>query len=222
MQNLILFILVLVFISCQHKSDKKIVESDESQILNLALDNVVGSDTTFRFLLRRNPPPIPIIAFTDKIDSVEYLKYIHWRDSIIKILDTASLFVVAFKKHEYIVDYNVRNLLDTIKQKKSDTLFNGVLKILCDQNLSNDTANLTLLKTKYNFKIYNSDIAPDDPLRKIGSIHFSKIAFNKQKDTACVHTRFLCGEFCSKGDIHFFLKKGDKWVYSKKIILWSS
>ncbi len=172
--------------------------------------------------MKRNPPPIPIIAFTDKIDSIEYLKKLHWRDSVLKILDTASLYVVVYRYHEDMVDYYINNLLDTIKQKKGDTLFNGVLKILCDQNWSKDTTNISVLKPKYNFKIYNDSIAPFDPIRKIGSIHFSKIAFNKQKDTACLYTSFSCGEFCGKGDIHFLIKKDDKWFYSKKFILWSS
>ena len=222
MQRLILFVLTLTVFSCQQKNDEKIVESDESQILNVAFDRVIGSDTTFRFWLRHNPPPIPHIAITDKIDSIEYLKKIHWRDSVLKILDTASLYVVAYRQHEDMVQYYVDNLLDTIKQKRGDTLFNGVLKILCDQNWSKDTTDIILLKPKYNFRIYSESVEPFDPIRKMGSIRFSKIAFNKGKDTACFYTSFSCGEFCGKGDIHFLVKKDTKWIYSKKFILWSS
>ena len=213
---------MILLVSCQYKNDKKNIESDESQILNFAFDKVIGSDTTYRFWLRYNSPPIPFIAFTNKIDSVEYLKEIHWHDCILKILDTASLYVVVNRPHAYMVEFYINNLRDSIRLKKGDTLFDGVLKILCDQNWSKDTTNITLLKPKYNFTIYNDTIAPFDRIRNIGAIHFSKIAFNTLKDTACVYTSFSRGEFSGSGEIHFIVKKENKWIFCKTFILWSS
>lgn len=221
MQKLILLILTICVISCRQKNGKEIVESDESQILNIAFDKVIGSDATSLSWLRNNRTPIPILPFSGKIDSVQYLRNIKWRDSVLKILDTASLYVVVHRQHADMVEYYVNNLLDTIKQKRGDTDFNGVLKILCDQNWSKDSTDIALLKPKPNFKILSQSVEHYDPIRKIGSIRFSKIALNKGKDTACVYTSFSCGEFCGKGDIHYLVKKGDKWIYRKKFILWS-
>ena len=121
-----------------------------------------------------------------------------------------------------MVEFYKDKILDTIRLKRTDTLFNNVLGILCRQNLSKDTLNIKLLKSKYNFKIYNADNAPFDQVKRIGSLRFSKIAFNLTKDKACVYTSFSCGEFCGKGDIHFFIKQKDKWKYISKWELWTS
>ena len=218
----IFFISAILFFSCQTKLDKVLIESDESQILNIALNEVVGSDTTYRYHLKERTPPVPFKAFSNEVDSAEYFKQQNWVDSVQKILDTATLFVAVYKQNEDFVEFFKNKILDTIRLKKTDTLFNNVLIILCDQNSSKDTLNLHLLNPKYNFKIYNGDTAPFDQIRRIASLRFSKIAFNLTKDEACVYTSFSCGEFCGKGDIHFFIKQNDKWKYIRKWELWAS
>lgn len=219
MRMLFLYILIISIASCQQH--KEIIESDESQILNMALDKAIGSDTTFRSLMKHHPAPIPVIPFTDKIDSAEYLMIKHWRDSVIRVLDTASLFIRVYRKQEIIPESYVQDLLDSIKNKREDTVFNGVLKILCDQHLSRDTVPVSVLKPAYNFKIYPDNAGPLDEIRDMGSIGYSKIAYSNRKDTACVLTSTSCGEFCSRGDIHFFVKRGHEWIYSKKLVLWT-
>jgi hypothetical protein len=208
-------------ISCHNKSDTPVIDTNENEILNLALNKVIGSDTSWRYHLKL-PPPIPIIAFTHKIDSAEYLKTIRWRDSAQKILDTASIFVVVYKENEEIAESYIDNIKNQIVNNHNDTLFNETLQLLCNQNLSKDTINIALLKPKANFKIFNVGMVPDDRLRNIGSLRFSKIAFNKIKDKACIYTRFSCGELCGSGDIHFFAKKDGKWTYIKSWELWVS
>jgi hypothetical protein len=121
-----------------------------------------------------------------------------------------------------MVQAYVDEILETIKNRRTDTVFNNVLTILCRQNFSKDTIDISLLKPNYNFKIYNAVNAPVDRVKKIGSLSFSKIAFNLTRDTACVFTSFICGEFCSKGDIYFFIKEHGKWRYIKKWELWNS
>lgn len=219
MRTLFLCILIITIASCQQ--DKEVVERDESQILNMAFEKAIGSDTTFRSLMKHHPAPIPVIPFTDKTDSAEYLVIKHWRDSVIRVLDTASLFVKVYRKNESMGEFYVQKLLDSIKKKGGDAGFNSVLITLCDQNLSPDTIQVSVLKPTYNFKIYTDNVAPLDEIRDMGSISFSKIAFSNQKDTACVLTSTTCGEFCSKGDIHFFVKRGNEWIYCKKLVLWT-
>jgi hypothetical protein len=222
MPRLVLFILISIVYSCNSKSESLTIETDESQILNITLDKVIGSDTTWRYHLKLPPPSIPVIAFTDKVDSVEYLKTVSWQDSALKVLDTASLFVAVSKENGYIAESHINTIESHIANNKSDTLFNTVLQILCNQNLNQDTIDVALLKTKYNFKIFDVSTAPNDGLRRIGTLRFSKIAFNETKNRACIYTRFSCGEFCGNGDIHFFVKKNGKWAFVKTWELWRS
>ena len=222
MAKYILILFTLSLLSCRTKTDKARIETDESQILNLTLDKVIGSDTTYRYHLKDRTAPVPYVAFTHKIDSLEYFKRERWIDSVQNVLDTATLFVKVYKQNEDMVQAYVDEILDTIKNGRTDTVFNNVLRLLCKQNFSKDTIDISLLKPNYNFKIYNADEAPVDRVKRIGSLSFSKIAFNLTRDTACVFTSFTCGEFCSKGDIHFFIKEHGKWRYIKKWELWKS
>lgn len=222
MPKLVLFLVTILLFSCNDKGETPAADTDERQILNLTLDRVIGSDTTWRYHLKLPPPPIPVIAFTDKVDSAEYLKTVRWQDSAQKVLDTASLFVAVYKENEYIVDSYIDNIENQIANNTSDTSFNAVLRQLCKQNLSKDTIDITLLKPKYNFKILDASTAPDDRLRRIGSLSFSKIAFNETKDRACIYTSFSCGELCGNGDVHFFIKKDGNWKYVRTWQLWVS
>src|SRR5690606_30216724 len=158
--------------------------------------------TTWRYHLKLPPLPIPIIAFTEKVDSVEYLKTVRWRDSAQKVLDTAALFVAIYKENENIVERYIDNIEHQIRNSKSDTSFNAVLHQLCNQSISKDTIDIAILKPRHNFKILDAGTAPNDRLRRIGSLRFSKIAFNETKDKACVYTSFSCGEWCGNGNIH--------------------
>lgn len=215
MYKFICFLLILFIVSCQNKDNNVVSDTDEREILNLTLDKVIGSDTIWRYHLKLPPPPIPVIAFTDKIDSIEYLKSIRRRDSAQKILDTATLFVVVYKQNNYLAESYINNIKNQITNSKKDTAFNQALQQLCNQNLNNDTINIAILRPKSNFKIFNDSIAPDDRLRRIGSLRFSKIAFNETKDKACIYTSFSCGDLCGNSDIHFFIKENGKWIFVK-------
>ena len=208
--------------SCQNKVDKVFIESDESQILNRSLNEVIGSDTVYRYHLRERTPPVPFKAFSNVIDSAEYFKQQNWVDSVQKVLDTATLFLAVYRQNEYIVEYYINQILDTVRLKSKDTLFNDVVRILCEQNLSKGTFDINLLNPKYNYKIYNGDTAPFDRIKRIGSLHYSKIAFNLTKDKACIYTSFSSGEFSGKGDIHFYIKQNEKWKYVRRWELWAS
>ena len=205
--------LLLALFSCQNKSSSPVINRDETEILNLTLDNVIGSDTIWRYHLKFPPLPIPVIAFPDKVDSAEYWKIVRWQDSAKSILDTASLFICVYEENAYIAESLIGDIKIQISTYTEDTSFNEVLTRLCMQNLSRDSIDVALLKPKYNFKVFDARIAPDDRLRKIGSLRFSKIAFNETRDRACVYTSFSCGKLCGSGDIHFFRKISGKWIY---------
>ena len=106
MTKFLLILQTLLFISCQSRVDKVQIETDESQILNITLDKVIGSDPTYRYHLKERTPPIPYKAFTHEIDSSEYLKNQNWIDSVQKVLDTATLFVTVYKQNEDMVEFS--------------------------------------------------------------------------------------------------------------------
>jgi hypothetical protein len=212
--------LMLALFSCQNKSDTLSINKDEAEILNLTLDSVIGSDTLWRYHLKVPPMPIPVIAFPDKVDSAEYLKIVRWRDSAKNILDTASLFISVYEENAYIAESLISHIKTQTSTYTDDTSFNEVLRRLFKQNLSKDSIDVALLKPKYNFKVFDARIAPNDRLRKIGSLRFSKIAFNETRGRACVYTSFSCGGLCGSGDIHFFRKISGKWIYVRTWELW--
>jgi len=221
LRNIIFSFIFFWFAACHVKYTEKIIARDEIQILNITLDKIVGSDTIYRYSFRRNPPPKYLKAFSNDIDSVQYKKVHHFGDSVQKILDTATLFLVVYPHNDNFVDAWIEKIEQKIKEKKTDTLFNDVLQTFCNQNLSNGTINSSTLKTRFNYKIIDS-ITPYERLKKIGSIRFSKISFNSSKTKACVSSDFSCGEFCSICDINFFIKQNDKWIFVEKLELWNT
>lgn len=192
-------------------------QTDESQILNLALSEAV--DSSNNKLRRRLPeiPPPPRDPFTKKADSNFYRRAMSWRDSVQKILDTGTLYLVVYKENVY-TPYADR-IKEQIDAHKGDTSFNQVLRIFCSQNLSRDSIDISVLKPDHNYKVVAEDMNPFD-IRRIGSLHFSKIPFNRSKDTACIFTEFSCGEFCGKGDILFLIKNKSLWSVVKTQNLW--
>jgi hypothetical protein len=199
------------------KNDNLAKQTDEAQILNLALSDVVDSTNgRLKRKLHEVPPPCPDPT-TNHIDSSTYKKRLYLKDSFQKILDTCSLYLVVHKENEYTPW--VGQIQKQIEGNKVDTVFNGVLKTFCSQNLSRDTIDLNLLKPKYHYKIVAEDADSFD-IRRIGYLSFSKIAFNRLRDTACIFTRFSCGEFCGKGGILFMIKRNGGWSIAKKQQLW--
>ena len=229
MKYLLIAILTLSIFSCKTSVDSYKLDQDSQEIYNLALDKTTGSDTTVRYHLKI-PPMMPQLPDADKIDSLKRMRFLKWQDSLRAILDTAELFVIVNHKLDTLTKSDIANILKTITTNKDnlnykmdgDTSFNEVLRKLCNNNLSYDTIDVTNLKTQFNYKIYSDRYFPDDDVRRIGKVRFSKIAFSTHKDKAAIYTSFICGRLCGTGQILFFEKLNDIWKYIRTWEMWVS
>src|SRR5262245_40379932 len=90
------FLILLLFFlnNCRNTVDDSIIDSDESQILNLAFDNIIGPDSVYRFSFKHTSPPKALKPFSNEVDSNENKRIRRYWDSAIRLLDTATLFVV--------------------------------------------------------------------------------------------------------------------------------
>jgi len=229
MNKLLIAILVFTIYSCQTSVDRNKLDQDSQEIYNLALDNTTGSDTIVRYHLRIPPLP-PQLPNTDKYNSDEKLQFNKWQDSLKQILDTAELFVVVYHKIDTLSNSDIESIRETISTNKNnleykmngDTSFNDAIRELCNNRLTFDTIDATKLRTKFNYRIYSDRAFPQDKVRQIGTISFSKIAFSNNGSKAAVYTSFICGNLCGSGQILFFEKVNGVWKYFRTWDMWVS
>lgn len=229
MNKLLISVLTLLIYSCKTSVDRHKLDPDSQDVYNLALDRTTGSDTFVRYHLKI-PPIMPKLPDDKKVDSLERLQFLQWQDRLRSILDTAELFVIVNHKIDTLAKSDISNILETITSNKNnldykmdrDTSFNEALRELCNNKLSFDTIDVTKLKTRFNFKIYSDRYFPDDDVRRIGKVRFSKIAFSNQKDKAAIYTSFICGRLCGTGQILFFKKVNGIWKYVRTWEMWVS
>lgn len=229
MTKLLVFTLTLLFFSCSDPINKINLDKDAIDVYNLALEKTIGSDTTWRYHLKIPPPFLFQPSQIYKVDRDEHLRLLKWRDSIKSVLDTAELFVIINRKIDTLSSSDIKRISETLNSEnnlqhkmKGDTSFNATLLILKNKNTLFDSIKIKDFTTKFNFKIYSDKNFPDDKLRKIGSISFSRVAFNLAKNRAVVYTSFICGGLCGSGQILFFEKLNGKWEYLKTWEMWVS
>lgn len=229
MTKLIIALLTIFIISCTSLVDRPKIDQDSQDILNLSLDNSVGSDSTWRYHFKI-PPINPSLVYNKKISSLENQKFLKWQDSMRSILDTLELFVVIDHKIDTLNAEEILDILETITSNKNnlddkmngDTSFNDALKELCNNKLDFDTLKSDKFITQFNYKIYSDRSFPNDKFKQIGRISFSKIGFSGKKDKAAVYTIFTCGRLCGNGRILFYEKIMGKWKYVKTWERWVS
>jgi len=229
MNKLLIAILAFTIYSCQTSVDRNKLDRDSQEIYNLALDNTTGSDTIVRYHLRIPPLP-PRLPNADKYDSDERLQFNKWQESLKKILDTAELFVVVNHKIDTLSNSHIESIRETISTNKNnpqykmngDTSFNEAVRELCNNRLPFDTIDATKLRTKFNYRICTVRTFPQDKVRQIGTVSFSKIAFSNNKSKAAVYTSFICGNLCGSGQILFFEKVNGVWKYIRTWDMWVS
>jgi len=229
MNKILIAILTFLFFSCHTSVDKNELDHDSQEIYNLSLDNTTGSDTIVRNHLRIPPLP-PQQLNADKYDSAERMQFNKWQDSLKKILDTAELFVVINHKIDTLSNSDIESIRETISTNKNnleykmngDTSFNEAIRELCHNRLTFDSIDATKLRTKFNYRIYSDRAFPQDKVRQIGTISFSKIAFSNNRSKAAVYTSFICGNLCGSGQILFFEKLNGVWRYIRTWDMWVS
>lgn len=217
-------LLVIGLFSCTPSDKEPTIDADTKAILNLGLAKAVGADSAWREYMRIPPPFTSHQTFTSKEDSLEYVHSERWRDSVKATLDTATLFVVVYNRFESLDENDRENIHALLREGRTDldTGFAASLHALSSARPSLDSFPLNALEPTSNYKLYTSQSAPKDKLRRLGSISFSMIGFNTAKDKACVYTRFICGGLCGTGQILFFNKKEGRWLFVKSWEMWIS
>ena len=215
-------LIVFSFFSCTNSIKTAHADRDKTDIYNLALDNTIGSDT-----LWRHSKIAPRPSFEQ--DSLEFLKYSHWKDSIQSILDTVEFFVVVNREIDTLSGLKLNEIISNINSKGDlqydkdfDTSFNEIVKKLSNTKTDHDTLLIQSFISKFHYKIYADGQFPNDNLGEIGSISFSRIEFNNQKNKAAVYTSFNCGRLCGNGQILFFAKENGNWAFCYRWDLWVS
>ena len=215
-------------ISCNHSINKIKIDQDTKDILNLAFDNSIGSDTVWRYHFKI-PPVNPALFYNKKISRKENLRFLKWQDSLRSILDTSELFVVVNRKIDTLPTSEIIVIKEMLGSKNNfeykmngDTSFNETLKALCSNRINMDTIDTKNLATQFNYKIYSDKFYPTDDFKKIGLLQFSQVAFSNKRDKAAVYTSFYCGRLCGTGQILFYKKLNGKWKFIRKLDMWVS
>ena len=184
MNKLLIPVLTLLLFSCNNQVNNIHLDKNTIEVYNLALENTIGSDTVWRYHLKL-PPPLFQTPDVSKVDGAEHARFLKWRDSVKSILDTAELFVIINHKIDTLSASDIKSIRETLTSKsnleykmKGDTSFNETLLNLCNNNLTFDSIEIKNFATDFNYEIYSDKKYPDDKLRKIGSVSFSKVAFN--------------------------------------------
>jgi hypothetical protein len=220
MNKVLRVIFILVLNSCRFQGANSLKWSDEKQILNLTFGKYFESDSAFRIAFRNMQLPRVEKPFSHEFDSAEYKRIKRRHDSAVKVIDTGKMYIVIYSKNCSLVHVWIEAIKDSIKESKMDTSFSGILSTLCIQNEIENKMSFSEIEPKYNYEFYDEDEDLNDLLLRRGSICFSKVAFNNEKDKACVFAEYRCGEFCGRGEIHFFKKRDNTWIYMKKMVLW--
>ncbi|MEI9958485.1 MAG: hypothetical protein WDM90_19760 [Ferruginibacter sp.] len=221
MNKLIIFLIAISFLCCNNSVNNYTLDQDSKDVYNLALENTTGSDTLARYQFLTIAPDF------SNISKIKYQKRI---DSIKKIMDTATFYVKVWHDIITISSSDSLHIQETVTSNKEnlkyemdgDTSFNEALKQLCNNKLLFDTLDVTLLKSKFNYKIYSDRNPPTYKLREIGEVGFSKIAFTNNKTKAAIYTNFFCGRLCGIGQILFFEKTNGVWKFIRSWTMWAS
>ena len=217
-------------ILCLNPTNRKASTLDVQHILQLALDRAVGSDNKYR--LSKLPPQISKSDFIKHVGSTsDYASFLNFRDSLKSLLDTATLHVVVGANYYFLTEWDKQSVhrasVLVKKDEGVDALFLEALSNLVKDDSLHSDQSVPPLTTNHNYKLlryYSAfGVADDfDKLRRIGSISFSRVAFNHSYNRACVYTTFVCGTLCGYGRVHFLKRVNDEWNYIASYHTWVS
>lgn len=217
------FLIALSFLVVAGCNDLNLSDTEKYEIYSTVFDRSVGKVNMWRkkekgSLLRLTN------SVKTKADSLKYPKLLLWIDSVNKIIDTANFYVIV----EDTLISNLANFNQWVAFQnndllKKDTIFNTIFKSLfvstknsiatIDKAKIKPQDNYLLVDKKYNYK---------SEFKEVGTLLFSIIFYNNQKDKACVYASLHCGELCGHGQIFFLEKKKGKWAIIDYIEVWTS
>jgi hypothetical protein len=163
-----------------------------------------------------------------EFDSLEFRKRARWSDSLIAILDTATLHVLIDPKLDTVsfaeledVKQELSRQAASFKNGELDS-FLAVLQGLDFITSDADSLVISSLTSKYPYVILNKVDDPKDEVRKAGFITFSRVFFSPSRSYGVLFTSYICGRLCGNGRVLFFRRIGGKWSLIHQIDTWVS
>jgi hypothetical protein len=179
--------------SCNSPAPKKIIATDEVQILKIAIDEIpkeYGYDTNKGMLFFRDS----LISLYKDYDP-KWCKYAIQKENFIKEANKDTLFIPILAK---LMDSAKSELFDT-SVIKSGRHYKLIARI-------NKPEWQNRKKYPHGFIYYT----------------FSPVAFNNTHTMACMYQTMYCGILCASGEFLFFRKLNGKWVIDGRGYGWVS
>lgn len=220
-RTIFLIIIILIIQSCNSERDEGKLNLDEISILNFVIDYDSRPDSLVRKFYYQ-----PINLGFDLFDTVLTKKQKKIIDSVKAIYDTISFYVFIEDTLRYY-ENDLQFLNEKLKIKNFskyfeniDTAYIPLIRQITDTTIKRKI-DISLLKSKNNYKIKPINQYNDLTNRKtiISLFKFSKIAFNKRKDRACIYIDRRIPSINERyygshhGYILFLEKINNKWIY---------
>jgi hypothetical protein len=225
LRHFIIYSCLAFFGFCNSRKESSGTDIDTVQILKLAMDSAVGPDSIYRNELRL--PPMFWEGPANKLDSLEHLSRLQWKDSLTAILDTATLYVFIVPQYDTPSAGELENIITNsdmgaiaAQMNLKEDAFKNLVTSLATVKKTNDSVPVNKLTTNFNFIIKRNDTLPKHKLTHLGTVSFSRVAYNEAKDKACIYTSFSCGSKCGHGDILFFEKVAGHWICRSQWRTW--
>lgn len=201
--------------------------TNKNEIVNIAFDARVGSDTFWRKEL------MPILfrppGRHTKKDDIEYKLYEIRNDSIAKVIDSSQLYIfikdslIKFPEKNESIQSIINIYAFSVEFPNVDTVFRSLLIKLVDSTDSKPF-DISILKNKYQYSIdYNkNEYKYPSTIIAIGRVRISSIAFNNNETMACIYSEINCGSECGGGSILFLKMIDGSWEIVGEKLLWVS
>ncbi|MFI1771848.1 hypothetical protein [Thalassobellus citreus] len=211
-----ILLLVLVLSCNQKKKELKVKEqTTEKQVDTLGVYNDVLNDLIENYLynnyLGEKAQLLVVDWFNKKIDETTYINKINVLKN--KVITEDSLKGVLYI--DGVFDGYTTNLESLNFVENNNFYLEEVVVQISKENLyAVDSLKSNFVKIK---RFRNSDEKKEF---EVGDISFSKIVFNKNKDSAILYFSFVCGGKCGEGSLVLIKIIDGKWKVEKKYSLW--
>ena len=224
MKPLAFIILFGILTGCDNAVSEQ--DFEESNVINQTFVEIMGTGWYYEPL---PIPPMPLEENSTKEDSIRFNN--EKIESQFRLnnrkLDTSELQVYVF---DTLVTYKGgRELESILTQENFENNFpvdTSWVKLIGKLNRIEKTSKLDLTEInqtgKYTLVSYQEFKDTTGTKRKIGTIVFSRVAFDENKTRGVFYYSFVCGGLCGSGSIVFVEKIDNKWQIIGQREMWVS
>ena len=201
----------------------------DSEEINIITQNFVELMGTRWYYEPLSIPPMAVAKNSTKEDSIRFNNEIiesQFRLNNRK-LDTSELQVFLFDTLvTYKGDREFESILSPENFENNFPVDTSWIKLIGKLNQIEKTKKLDLTEInqigKYTLVSYQEFKDTTGTKRKIGTLVFSRVAFDKNKTRGVFYYSFVCGGLCGGGSIVFVEKIDDKWQIIGQREMWVS